>query len=250
WCFKKPKTKFVTMTRYQENLPTSVICPPEQIKNSLAEILSNHKLKQFRVAESEKYAHVTYFFNGGREQAFPYEDRLIISSPRVDSFDKTPEMKADEIAHAIVDRIKKYDLIVANISNVDMVGHTGNITAVADAIKATDAAVEKIAASVLDANGGMILTADHGNAEQMVHLESEGDPETIHTLNPVPFIYVTNKDKKTNQTLVSELNSRGILKDIMMTKFTLADIAPTILDILGIKLPKEMTGQSLVKYLK
>jgi len=249
WCFKKPYLNFVTLTKYQENLPVKIAFPPEELKNSLAEVLSKNGLKQLHVAESEKYAHVTYFFNGGREKAFLNEDRLIITSPRVDSFEKTPQMKAFEIADAIIKRINKYDFIVANLANVDMVGHTGNITAVSEAIKATDAAVEKITSATLKKGGIVILTADHGNAEQMVHLEG-GDPETMHTLNPVPFLLISPDFQKKKLPTTFRLQSKEILKDIMLSEYTLADIAPTILDLLHIPKPKEMTGESLLKHLK
>jgi 2,3-bisphosphoglycerate-independent phosphoglycerate mutase len=250
WCFKKLHLNFVTLTMYQKGLTPFVAFPPEEIKNSLAEVLSKNKLRQLRVAESEKYAHVTYFFNGGREEAFPKEDRLIIASPRVDSFDKTPKMKAEEIADAVVSRLKKYDFIVINLANVDMVGHTGNIIAVTEAIKAIDAAVEKITNETLKQQGAVIITADHGNAEQMVHLEEEGDPETLHTLNPVPFLLITPFNKKQEQSALDKLNAKNILSDIMLSEYTLADIAPTILDLFHIKKPKEMTGQSLLDKLK
>jgi 2,3-bisphosphoglycerate-independent phosphoglycerate mutase len=249
WCFKKPQVFFVTMTLYQKDLPVSVAFPPIKIKNCLAEVLSKNNLKQLHIAETEKYAHVTYFFNGGKEEAYPKEDRIIIASPRVDSFDKTPQMKTQEIAQAIISRIKKYDFIVANFANVDMVGHTGNIIAVTEAIKSIDSAIEQITNSVLEIGGALIITADHGNAESMIHLKEEGDPETLHTLNPVPFILITPDNKKKETGLVSEVSSKHILKDIISSQFTLADIAPTILELMKLKKPKEMTGKSLLKYL-
>ena len=247
WCFRKLKASFVTLTLYQKGLPVSVAFPPLLIKNSLAEVLSKNKRKQLHLAESEKYAHVTYFFNGGREEAYPLEDRLIISSPRVDCFDKTPEMKADELSEALIKRLKKYDFIVLNLANVDMVGHTGNIMAVSEAIKKTDQAVEKIVTETLDAGGVVIVTSDHGNAEQMIHLKQEGDPETLHTLNPVPLILVTPKNKRKPEAITSFVSSKNILQDILLSKYTLADIAPTILDLMKIEKPKEMTGKSLLK---
>ncbi len=249
WCIKKPKVFFVTLTQYQKGLPVSIAFAAEPIKNSLAEVLSAQNLKQLHIAESEKYAHITYFLNGWREEPYKGEDRIIISSPKVDSYDKTPEMKVDEIGSCIIAKMKKYHFVVANIANVDLVGHTGKIEAVSRAIDATDNAIKKITEAVLNENGTLIITADHGNAEQMVHLQSEGDKETLHTLNPVPFLLVEKNLERTPQKFASELSSKNILKDIMESEYTLADIAPTILEILKIKKPKEMTGSSLLNKL-
>ena len=250
WCLRKPETDFVTLTQYQKGLESKVAFPPEVIKNSLPEILSQNKTKQLHVAESEKYAHITYFLNGGQEEAFPLEDRVIVPSAKVESFDLMPEMKAAEIANTISSRVKKFEVIFANIANVDMIGHTGNVHAMQDAINATDQAVKKVTEAVLKQNGTVIITADHGNAEQMVHLENEGDPETLHTLNPVPFIFVNKQSVKKQSNVVAEISSKSILKEVMTTEFTLADVAPTILEMLKIDKPEEMTGQSLLKYLK
>ena len=158
-------------------------------------------------------------------------------------------MKVDEIGSCIIAKMKKYHFVVANIANVDLVGHTGKIEAVSRAIDATDNAIKKITEAVLNENGTLIITADHGNAEQMVHLQSEGDKETLHTLNPVPFLLVEKNLERTPQKFASELSSKNILKDIMESEYTLADIAPTILEILKIKKPKEMTGSSLLNKL-
>ena len=249
WCFHKPHAKFATMTSYQKGLTSDIVFPPEQIKNSITEVLSNHNLKQFHVAESEKYAHITYFFNGGREEAYKGEERLIIASPCVDNFAKTPQMKAMEIAKSIKKNLKKFPFICANIANVDMVGHTGNIGAVSDAIKATDEAVKFICDAVLQENGTLIVTADHGNAEQMINFHHDED-ETVHTLNPVPFIFVNKKYHKKSPALLSKFSQKNILGEIMQSEYTLADIAPTILELMKIEKPKEMTGQSLLRYLK
>jgi len=248
WCFRKPKLYFVTFTQYQKNLPVRIAFPSPPVKNCLAEILSQYHLRQLHLAESEKYAHVTYFFNGGREEAFPNEDRLIIPSPRVVSFDRAPRMKANEIAQAAITRLKKYHFVVANIANVDMVGHTGNMIAISEAIMATDQAVAKITEETLKLGGAVLITADHGNAEQMVHLETAGDKETLHTLNPVPFILVTPDNKKTPEA-DSTPEAKKILQEVMSSEFTLADVAPTVLDLFGLPKPKEMTGQSLLRFL-
>ena len=248
WCFRKPRLYFVTFVQYQKNLPVKIAFPSPPVKNCLAEVLSQYHLKQLHLAESEKYAHVTYFFNGGREEPFFNEDRLIIPSPRVVSFDRAPRMKADEIAQAIIARLKNYHFIVANIANVDMVGHTGNMVAISEAITATDQAVAKITEATLKAGGAIIVTADHGNAEQMVHLDIAGDQETLHTLNPVPLILATPDNKKTSEN-TSTPEAKQILKEIMSSEFTLADVAPTVLDLFGLPKPKEMTGQSLLRFL-
>lgn len=249
WCFKKPDLFFVTFTQYQANLPVNVAFPPVEVKNSLPEVLSINKLKQLHVAESEKYAHVTYFFNCGKENPYPGENRIIIPSLRVNSPDKAPEMKAREITEVIIANLKKYDFIVANFANVDMVGHSGNILATSEAVRIIDQCVEKIVNKVLEVGGAVIITADHGNAEQMIYLKKEGDPETLHTLNPVPFILVTPTNKIKESSIAYNFATKTILKDIITSNHTLADIAPTILDLLGIKKPTEMTGNSLLRYL-
>ena len=249
WCFKKPKVMFVAFTKYISNLPVKIAFPPIEIKNCLTEIISKNGLRQLHIAESEKYAHITYFINCGKEEPFKNEGRIIVSSPRIDSFDKVPEMKTKEVVDKIISSLKKYDFIVSNFANVDIVGHTGNIIAAGEAVKSIDNNLERLTKEILEKNGILIITADHGNAEQMIHLQDTGDPETLHTLNPVPFILVGNKFKKKKITIIGNIGVKTILKDIIGTKHNLSDIAPTILELLKLSKPEEMTGESLLNTL-
>ena len=222
-----PRTYFVCFTQYDETFNVPVAFPPESLKNILAVVLEEHHLKQLRVAETEKYAHVTFFFNGGMEAPVAGEDRILIPSPKVATYDLQPEMSAflvtDEVVKAIAQR--KYDIIILNYANLDMVGHTGILEAAVKAVEAVDQCVGRVYEAMRKAGGLLILTADHGNAEKM--LDNNGGIHTAHTSNPVPFLVCK--------------------KEIMLRNGILADIAPTLLDILGIEKPKEMTGQSLIK---
>ena len=220
-----------TFTQYDSNLLVPIIFPPEERKNFIGEIISNHGLKQFRLAETEKYAHVTYFFNGGIEEPFPGEDRELISSPKVDTYDLDPKMSAYQLTNSIIKAIKqhKYDFIVINYANPDMVGHTGNLEATIEAINVVDKCLAKLFEQIQLVNGTLIITADHGNADYMI--DQNGNACTSHSTNLVPFIIVNNNVKNVN------LRSNG----------SLADIAPTILDLLNIKTPKDMNGQSLIE---
>ena len=221
---------FVCMTRYHEKSTLPVAFPPIHMDNILGEIISNNGLKQFRIAETEKYAHVTYFFNGGVEQAFPNEDRLLIPSPReISTYDQKPEMSAFEVTKKVLQQIKetKYDLIVLNFANMDMVGHTGIVDAAVKACETVDRCVSEIVPEAISKDYTVLITADHGNAEKMIN--ENGQPHTAHTLNPVPFILI-------DDTLQNNKLSQGSLRDI----------APTILDIMGIKKSEEMTGKSLI----
>lgn len=204
----------------------------ENIINVLAEVLSRNNLKQLHLAETEKYAHVTYFFNGGREEPFPGEERLLIPSQYVPTYDLKPEMSAPEIAENLIKEIKerKYDFIVANFANPDMVGHSGNFKAVVKAVETIDKLMGQISKTILEKNAILIITADHGNAEQMVH-PTTGEKDTEHTTSPVPFHLISSQGKNFN------LRPDGIL----------ADVAPTILKLMGIEQPKEMTGSSLLE---
>lgn len=245
------KIKFVTLTSYrlEENLPLEVAFPTEVLSFVLARILSSHGLSQLHLAESEKYGHVTYFFNGGREEPFPAEERVILPSPKVVNYQNTPAMRTPDLAKIIVSAIekKKHDFIVANFANVDMVGHTGNILAASQAILSVDEAVKNIVEAVIKNNAALMITADHGNAEQMVTVTT-GDPETIHTLNPVPFIYVTSDNHK--NLIRAAGGTEEILSEIVRSENTLADVAPTILELFGISVPIEMTGKSLLGQMK
>jgi len=223
---------FVTFTWYGDYIPnTKFAFPPEEVKEPLAKVLSEKGLFQFHIAETEKYAHVTYFFNGGREKPFPNEDRIMIPSPKVKTYDLKPEMSASEVAEATINRLllKKYSFVLVNFANPDMVGHTGNLKAAIKAIEAVDRAVEKVVREALNLKMYILISADHGNAEQMVNPKT-GEIDTEHTTNPVPFILIRP------DVVSSKLRKDGIL----------ADIAPTILNLLRIKKPKEMSGRSLI----
>jgi len=221
--------KFVCMAQYDASMPNvSVAFPPEQLTMTLGEYLSKLGKTQLRIAETQKYAHVTFFFNGGEEKQFEGEDRILIKSPDVETFDMKPEMSAYEVTDAVVDAINadKYDVIILNYANCDMVGHTGIFDAAKLAVEAVDTCVGRMVDAILAKGGAALITADHGNADKMY--ETDGSPFTAHTTNPVPFI-VVGQD--------CELREGGVL----------ADIAPTILQILEVPQPAEMTGKSLIK---
>ncbi|MBR1734082.1 MAG: 2,3-bisphosphoglycerate-independent phosphoglycerate mutase [Alphaproteobacteria bacterium] len=203
----------------------------QQIKNSLGEVLSKNNLTQLRAAETEKYPHVTFFFNGGVEDPFDGEDRALIPSPKVETYDLAPEMSAKEVTDSVIDRLNKddRDVYVINFANPDMVGHTGNFEAAISAIECVDECVKRIFDVVYNKGGCMIVTADHGNAEEMFNFE-KNQPHTAHTTNLVPFILVSDELK--NAELKSDCGLR--------------DIAPTMLDVLGLKKPDDMTGESLI----
>mgnify|MGYP000906735147 FL=1 len=222
---------FVCMTEYDSTIKNVKIAyKPETYANTLGEYVSSMGLKQLRIAETEKYAHVTFFFNGGVEVPNKGEDRALIPSPKVATYDLKPEMSAYEVTDELLKRIDsdKYDMIILNYANPDMVGHTGVFDAAKKAIEAVDKCLGKVVEKILEKQGTVFITADHGNAEVMVDY-STGTPMTAHTTDPVPFIYVS-KDAR-------ELRKSGIL----------ADIAPTMLQIMNIKIPAEMTGKSLIK---
>ncbi len=219
---------YVTMTMYEDDFDFPVAFAPIKHTNILGEVLSGQGLKQLRIAETEKYAHVTYFFNGGQEDPFPGEDRCLIPSPQeVATYDLKPEMSAYEVTDEVLRRLDQntYDFILLNFANPDMVGHTGIMDAAIKACETIDACLKRIVEKVRALGGLAIITADHGNCEQM---QNNTGPHTAHTLNPVPFLLI-NEDVK--------LRDKGIL----------ADVAPTVLDIMGIKQPEEMTGKSLIK---
>ena len=220
--------KYVCMTEYDKNLKNAfVIFKPRNISNTLSEYLSNKNINQLKIAETEKYAHVTFFFNGGIEKPYKNEDRIIVSSPKVKTYDLKPEMSAYEITEKVIENIRKekYGLIVVNYANPDMVGHTGNIDATKLAIEKIDNCVKKIVTEMEKTGGVSIITADHGNAEKM--LDENLNPFTAHTTNPVPFCIIGTKYKLTKNGAI-------------------CDIAPTILEIMGIEKPSQMEGQSLI----
>jgi 2,3-bisphosphoglycerate-independent phosphoglycerate mutase len=205
--------------------------PPEDLKNTLGEVVSRAGLTQLRIAETEKYAHVTFFFNGGEERVFPGEERILIPSPKVATYDLQPEMSAPEMTDKLVAAVesKKFDLIICNYANPDMVGHSGILEAAMAAAEAVDACLGRLRAAVEKAGGDLLVTADHGNLEFMVDPET-GQPHTAHTLNPVPLVLVGADAKRIGRLKPGRL----------------ADIAPTILQLLGLPVPAEMTGHSLL----
>ncbi len=222
---------YASLTQYDETFPTPVAFPPQYLSDTLGEVFSRNGLAQLRIAETEKYAHVTYFFNGGEETPCSAEDRQLIPSPKVATYDLQPEMSAPKLTEAILAALhsRKYDLIICNFANGDMVGHTGIMSAVMKAVKTVDECVGRIAATVLEQKGIMLITADHGNADMMLDPVSEA-PFTQHTTNDVPFILVSDSYK--NRSL-----HHGIL----------ADISPTILDLADLPQPDAMTGHSLIE---
>ncbi len=221
---------FGCMAEYDEKYNLPVAYPREIPENILAQLVSKSGKKQFRCAETEKYAHVTYFFNGGREEPFPGEDHKLIPSPRVATYDEQPEMNLPKVADAVVEAIEsdKYDFFVVNFANPDMVGHTGKKDAAIEAVKAVDEALGRVVDTLMAKDGVLLLTADHGNIEMMQ--EPDGSPHTAHTTNKVPCLLVS-KDK---------------LKLKEQDDFGLANIAPTLLDIMGMDIPAEMTGDSML----
>ena len=221
---------YLCMTQYDKLYDLPLIMPPESLDNILANVLALHHLRNLRVAETEKFAHVTYFFNGGIETPFPGEDRVLIPSLKVATYDLAPEMKAEAIGDAIVKAINDtaFDLIVANFANADMVGHSGKLEPTIKAIEAVDAQLGRIYKAIREKNGSWLITADHGNAEQMVDLVT-GAPHTAHTTNPVPMIYVAEDGPR------YRLRPDGSLRDI----------SPTLLALLKIEEPHQMTGGDL-----
>jgi 2,3-bisphosphoglycerate-independent phosphoglycerate mutase len=222
---------YVTLTEYQADFSYPVLFKPVQLNNIFGEIVSRAGMTQLRIAETEKYAHVTYFFNGGEEKQYPGEDRILVPSPKVATYDLQPEMSAPEVTEKLLDAIEseKFNAIVLNYANGDMVGHTGMLDAAVKALEYLDTAIEKVVTAFMAKGGTVFITADHGNCEQMWD-DANAQPHTQHTLNKVPFIAV---DPDRN---IKDLKQNG----------KLADIAPTLLDVLGIKKPVEMTGKSLI----
>lgn len=228
---KKLDLTYVCFTDYDETIPGKLVAfKKEEIKNTFGEYLAAHNMTQARIAETEKYAHVTFFFNGGVEEPNPGEDRILVKSPKVATYDLQPEMSAPEVCDKLVEAIKsgKYDVIIINFANPDMVGHTGVESAAIKAIETVDTCVGRAVDAIKEVDGQMFICADHGNAEQLVDYET-GEPFTAHTTNPVPFILVNADPSYT-------LREGG----------KLADIVPTLLELMGMEQPKEMTGTSLL----
>ena len=242
--FKREKIKnlyFVTMTEYEKDLPVAVAFPPERIENPIAKVISDQGLAQFHIAETEKYAHVTFFFNGGREEPFPKEERLLIPSPRVSSYDQKPEMSAKEVTHRVLWALdnKKYKFIVVNFANPDMVGHTGNLAVTIKALEILDGLVGEIIDFALKKDWVCVIVSDHGNAEELINLRT-GEIDKEHSTSPVPLIIVDkSRENKNPSPEPPNLSS-------MMPTGVLADIAPTILKLMRLEKPKEMTGTPLI----
>ena len=226
---KKLNVYYVCFTQYDASMPNvKVAFKPEELKNTFGEYISSKGLTQLRIAETEKYAHVTFFFNGGEEKQYPGEDRILVPSPKVETYDMQPEMSAEEVTVKVVEAIQsgKYNSIILNYANPDMVGHTGNLEAAIQAVEKIDECVQRVVEAVKEQEGILLITADHGNAEQMID-ETTGEPHTAHTTNAVPLILVGNESAK-------------------LKEGKLADLAPTMLDIMGLEKPQEMTGESLI----
>ena len=226
---KKMDLDYVCFTQYDETMPNVKIAfKPETLKNTFGEYISKKGLTQLRIAETEKYAHVTFFFNGGEEKQYPGEDRILVPSPKVETYDLKPEMSAVEVTDKVVEAInsRKYDCIILNYANPDMVGHTGNLDAAIKAIETIDECVGRVVEAINANEGVLIITADHGNAEQMLDYKT-GEPHTAHTTNPVPLILVGKEDVK-------------------LKEGKLADLAPTMLKLMGLEKPEEMTGESII----
>ncbi len=220
---------FVCMTQYQDTIPAPVAFPPVALHNSLGEVLATHRLTQLRLAETEKYAHVTFFFNGGRETVFPGEERELVPSPKVATYDQQPAMSAPGVTDKLVDAIRggRFDVIVCNYANPDMVGHTGVFEAAVEAVETIDQCLGRVLDALREMGGELLITADHGNVEQMRD-ERTGQAHTAHTTNPVPLVYVGRPAS-------------------LVPDGALCDIAPTMLTLLGLPQPEEMTGRSLVR---
>ncbi|WP_432736378.1 2,3-bisphosphoglycerate-independent phosphoglycerate mutase [Maridesulfovibrio sp. FT414] len=231
--FDRPKVpalcEFVTMTQYEGDFPFEIAFPPLFITNPIGEVVADKGLKQLRIAETEKYAHVTYFMNGGREEPFEGEDRILVPSPReVATYDLKPQMSAEEVTAKLIEALPKYSLCICNLANLDMVGHSGIIPAAIKACETVDACVGRIVEAVKKLGGSILLTADHGNAEEMI--DANGGPQTAHSLNNVPLVFIGDS-----------------FKDVAPAEGALCDIAPTILKHMGIEVPAEMTGKNLLE---
>jgi 2,3-bisphosphoglycerate-independent phosphoglycerate mutase len=227
---KRPASNFVCFTLYDKTFPLPVAFPPVKPKNILADVFAARRIRNYRLAETEKYAHVTYFFNGGTEAEFPFERRLLIPSPKVATYDLVPEMSAYKITDKVLRGIEEgeTDVFIINFANPDMVGHTGNLARTIEAVQHVDNCLGWITKGLATARGRCIITADHGNCEQMIDAKT-GGPHTAHTTNPVPFHLIDN------DVIGMKLREGGALEDV----------APTLLGLLGLEKPEEMTGKDL-----
>ena len=227
----RPRVEFLTLTEYDATYGVPVMYSPQNLRNILGEVVSAAHKTQLRMAETEKYPHVTYFFNGGVEKAFPGEDREMAASPKVATYDLQPEMSAKELTDKLLAKLAtgQYDLLILNFANPDMVGHTGILPAAINSVETIDACLQRVLEFILAHDGCALVTADHGNCERMI--AEDGSPHTAHTTNPVHFIYVGND-----------------YQSVRLQNGILADVAPTLLDLLGVAQPSEMTGHSLITH--
>ncbi|MFZ2881435.1 MAG: 2,3-bisphosphoglycerate-independent phosphoglycerate mutase [Candidatus Moraniibacteriota bacterium] len=241
---KKPikNLLFVTMVQYENDLPVTIAFPIVEVTTCLGKVLSEHKLTQLRIAETEKFAHVTYFFNGGEEESFSGEDRIIVPSKDVARFDEAPEMSAKEMTDKVAGFIEqeKYDFILINYANADIVGHTGNIEAAVIALETIDTCLGFLINAVILKNGCVLITADHGNVEEMINLKT-GEKDTEHSTNPVPLWFITSENHRETPREDSP---------VFEVSGLLSDIAPTVLALFNVERPKEMTGESLLGLLE
>jgi 2,3-bisphosphoglycerate-independent phosphoglycerate mutase len=223
-------SSYCTLTGYSDEFDVPVAFPPERVRNGFGEYIANLGLRQLRIAETEKYPHVTYFFNGGEETVYPGEDRIMVRSPHVATYDMQPEMSAVEVTDKLVEAIesRKYDAIICNYANCDMVGHTGIMEAAVKAVEAVDACLRRVVQAMQSIDGEVLITADHGNAETMRDATTN-QPHTAHTINLVPFIYIGRRAR-------------------MQESGALEDVAPTMLKIMGLPQPREMTGHALIEF--
>jgi 2,3-bisphosphoglycerate-independent phosphoglycerate mutase len=223
-----PAVHFVTLTEYDKTYGCPIVFKPQSLADILGEVVSKANLAQLRIAETEKYPHVTYFFNGGLEKQYPGEDRVIVPSPKdVPTYDYKPEMSAPEVTAKVIENLPKYDLVILNFANPDMVGHTGVVEAGIKAVETIDQCVKAVVEKTLSLGGELLITADHGNCEQMRN--RDGSPNTAHTTYLVHFIYVAER-----------------AKNFKVESGILADVAPTLLFLLGLEQPAEMTGRNLI----
>jgi 2,3-bisphosphoglycerate-independent phosphoglycerate mutase len=232
---RRPKlSRFVCLTEYDARLPAPAAFPPDDLHDTLGELVSAQGMTQLRIAETEKYAHVTFFFGGGREAPYPGEERILVPSPKVATYDLQPEMSVAEVTEKLVDaiRARRFDLVVCNLANPDMVGHTGDLGAAVRAAEAVDASIGAIVAAVRAVHGALVITADHGNLE-MMRDPATGQPHTAHTVGPVPLVVVLPKGSGERESV--QLRAGGALRDV----------APTLLDLMQLPVPAAMTGRSL-----
>jgi 2,3-bisphosphoglycerate-independent phosphoglycerate mutase len=240
-----PRLFMGTMAEYEKGLPVKVAFPPEIVEICLAKVISDAGLKQLHIAETEKYAHVTFFMNGMREEEFPGEDRVIIPSPRVSSYDQDPGMSTQKITDRIVQEIEKaeYDVIIANFAPADMVGHTGNYEATKKGCEVIDRCIGQIVNAALPRGAAIVITADHGNGEEVINLQT-GEIDKEHSTNPVPFIVIGEKWRGRSSPSGGEIIGGDL--SLMSPVGMLADTAPTVLKILGVDQPPDMTGSPLI----